>query len=272
MGTFKMPKPGSGGFAGRLNKKPKSVIRIYPYAGADGEMTIAEEEHNHFVTNGKVRCTGAGCAVCADWKATKNKDIERKTCYMMALVDVQDHPDEVRMYEVPTTVYRSFHSVMTEAGDDADGVIGDDGKDFVITYDISAKPMYTVQLSVKTPAKLSAFNPYELSEVGLNLPKDEPAPAPAPKAATPKAAPAQKPVDKRVAAPVASKAPAVAPAAAQASEADGACWALIGGVAVQVRDTKRTRDNKPIVEVNGRLQLVSAVFATEQEATDAVPF
>ena len=142
----------------RLSAKPRTIVRVFPFPSGDGQA-IAEEFNYHWILKRTTPCMGAGCPHCKMAAETGDKEMRARTKYKMALCDTTDHPAFAYVYEVTTTVYKGIYGVLQEVGvDDIESVIGNNGKDIIVTFDRGQPPssQYSVMPSMKKSTPLNA--------------------------------------------------------------------------------------------------------------------
>ena len=145
-----MPAPKSGGgFTERFRfSKSKHNIRVFPFVH-EGESTLAAINVIHFIGNVPESCSGTGCPHCAEFKATKNRDLRPTTRYPMLVVDLDNVEAGVQKLDSPASVYKAIYKILQS--DNPDEILGNEGVDFIVDYDKSAQPsdMYAVNLRRK---------------------------------------------------------------------------------------------------------------------------
>ena len=125
-------KTGGGGSGYFRIEKDRHALRVFPFLH-DDEPTLAAVDVIHFMPDGpSMPCEGDGCRHCQEAKQSKNKRLRASTRYPMYVVDVEDDPEVVMIFDAPSSIYRDVYSACEEAGDEWESLLGNSGQDFII--------------------------------------------------------------------------------------------------------------------------------------------
>lgn len=223
------PKPIAGNMDIFRRRKPKHILRVFPFTH-DDELHLAAAMQVHFHGEGgpPSRCTGPGCRNCAE--AGDNKRLRRQNRFPTLVVDLEADSSKPLRYDMPSSVYTQLYSLLEDV-EDPSSMLGNKGTDLTLKYDDTASPANQYLLSWKMgPCQKLAISADALIDLIAAIEAE--------------AQPAV--LDDDI--PFAGKEPATA-----APPADTIRWTDDEGTVFSGRDTGKRRKNTVLVEFEGRI-------------------
>ena len=137
---------GGGGDFWKRTKK-KHVLRFFAFLH-DGRFVLAVRRVLHFVSGQPADCEGPGCALCKEAADSNDRRLRATEKFSMVIKDMDSEEEVLQVYDVPVSVYNKLKANIDEAEKPED-IIGNEGVDFVLTYDGDALPANQYALTPK---------------------------------------------------------------------------------------------------------------------------
>jgi hypothetical protein len=106
----------------------------------------------HYIDGKVIPCEGPGCPHCAESAKAKDpaakKSLSARQQFQVNAIDMEMLDDGMKIWTLPTSVYKEILSVINSGEIDAESMFGSKGRDFIIKKDKNQPPssMYKVML------------------------------------------------------------------------------------------------------------------------------